>query len=226
MDDKQVQFIPFNAINEFMLNDYRLHVIQDVLAGTNRLPGDRRSAINGLIKRHVQVPGFRNSSQAPTGVKARASVSVFERRPEMTAQILQGWSELYPELRQKVFDFLKAREWETLPPEADRSKLPGFLVEWPEGQTYDVLDAAFAELYPDEKVEANDLRLMIVWVANRLPYDMYNDDDEVDEVEEYNIRGWSYGFFDQPFLFSFCLRLAYSINSSCVSSFSSHSPVD
>jgi hypothetical protein len=181
MDDKQVQFIPFNAINEFMLNDFRLHVVQQVLSGIDRLPGERRAAINGLVKRHVQVPGFRNSVQAPSGLKARASISVFERRPELTANILQGWSELHADLRQKVYDFLQAREWETLPPDADRTKLPGFLVVWPEGQTYDVLDEAFAQMYPDEKVEANDLRLMIVWLANRLPYDMYEEDQAPEE---------------------------------------------
>jgi hypothetical protein len=185
MDDKQVQFIPFNAINEFMLNDYRLHVIQQVLAGIDRLPGERRSAINNLVKRHVQVPGFRNSAQAPSGVKARASVSVFERRPEMVAHILQGWAELHPELSQMVFDFLKAREWDILPADADRTKLPGFLVVWPEGQTYDILDEGFAQMFPNEKVDAYDLRLMIVWMSNRLPYDVEGeDDDDVDEDEE------------------------------------------
>lgn len=181
MDDKQVQFIPFHAINEFMLNDYRLRVIQEVFAKMDQLPGERRNAINSLVKRHVQVPGFRNSTQAPAGVKARASVSVFERRPEMAAHILQGWSDLHPELRQKVYTFLKGREWETLPPEADRTRLPGFLIEWPAGQTYDVLDEAFQQSYPDEKFEANDFRLMVVWLANRLPYDMYQEGDETGE---------------------------------------------
>jgi hypothetical protein len=183
MDDKQVQFIPFHAINEFMLNDYRLRVIQQVLAGIDRLPGERRSAINNLVKRYVQVPGFRNSIQAPSGIKARASVSVFERRPEMVAQILQGWSELHPDLRDRVYDFLQSREWEILPADADRTKLPGFLVVWPEGQSYDVLDEAFAEKYPDEKPDAYDLRLMIVWIANRLPYDMEGDGEDEDEGE-------------------------------------------
>lgn len=184
MDDKQVQFIPFHAINEFMLNDYRLRVIQLVLAGIDRLPGERRSAINNLVKRFVQVPGFRNSTQAPSGIKARASVAVFERRPELVAHILQGWAELHPELRTKVYDLLKAREWEILPAEADRTKLPGFLVVWPEGQTYDVLDEAFAQMYPDDQVDAYDLRLMIVWLANRLPYDMNGDEDEEEEEGE------------------------------------------
>ncbi len=184
MDDKQAQFFPFNAINEYMLSDFRLHVLQTVFSKFDRLPGERRSAINGIVKRNVQVPGFRNSTLAPAGVKARSAVTVFERRPEFTAQILQGWSELNPELRQKVYDFLKAREWELLPPEADRTKLPGFLTTWPEGQDYDVLGQAFAEMFPGETLEQNDLRLMIVWLANRLPYDMYGEEEETAEEEE------------------------------------------
>jgi len=183
LNDKQVQYIPFHAINEFMLNDYRLHVIQSVMGSLNGLSGERRSSINNLVKRHVQVAGFRNSLQAPAGIKARASVTAFERRPEFAAQVLQAWSELNADLRQKVFDFLTARGWKLLPPEADRSKLPGFMVEWPEGETYDVLDEAFAQMFPDFKCEVNDLRLMIVWLANRLPYDMYSGEDETDEEE-------------------------------------------
>jgi hypothetical protein len=183
MSDTQVQFIPFHGINEFMLNDYRQHVLMAVFGGFDRLSGARKGALNGLVKKFVSVPGFRNSTQAPAGVKARAAVSVFERRPEFVGQVLQAWSELNPELRQKVYDFLKAREWEILPPDTDRAKLPGFLVTWPEGQDYDVLGKAYAEMYPNDTPAENDLRLMIVWLAGRLPYDMYADDDEEDEAE-------------------------------------------
>lgn len=187
MNDKQAEFLPFHAINEFMVNDFRLQVIQTVFSNYDRLPGERKSAINGLVKRFVQVPGFRNSTQAPAGVKARASVSVFERRPEFAAQILQGWTELHTDLRQKVYDFLKAREWEVLPADADRTKLPGFIPDWPEGQDYDVLGKAYSEMYPEDNPGENDLRLMIVWLASRLPYDMYEEDeDEAEEPEETN----------------------------------------
>jgi hypothetical protein len=184
MDDKQLQYLPFHAINEFMVPEYRLHVLQTVLSGFDRLPGERRSAINGMIKRHVQVPGFRNSTQAPSSLKAKSSVSVFERRPEFVANTLQGWTELKPELRQKVHDFLKSREWDVLPPEADRSKLPGFLTTWPKGENYDVLGEAFAQAYPDETADENDLRLMIVWLAGRLPYDMDGEEGEEEEADE------------------------------------------
>jgi hypothetical protein len=181
MDNKQAQFFPFHGINEFMLADFRLQVIQAVFNEFNQLPGERRSAINGLVKKHVQVPGFRNSIQAPAGIKARAAVSTFERRPDFVAQVLQGWAELHPDLRQKVYDFLKAREWELLPPEADRSKLPGFLTEWPEGQDYDALGQGFQEMYPGFAHGENDLRLMIVWLAGRLPVDMYGEESEGEE---------------------------------------------
>lgn len=166
-----------------MLNDYRHKVIQTVFLNFDRLPGGRRSAINNLVKRQIQVPGFRNSAQAPAGVKARAAGATFEKSPDFVAQILQGWSEIHPELREKVHAFLTAREWEILPADADRTKLPGFLPKWPQGQDYDVLGQAFAEMYPDETVDENDLRLMIVWLSGRLPYDMYGDED-AEEGEE------------------------------------------
>src|SRR5512141_2419821 len=109
MADKQVQFLPFNAINEFMIPEFRLSVLQAVMHGFDRLPGERRSAINGMIKRAVQVPGFRNSTMAPASVKAKSSVTVFERHPDFTAATLQGWSDLKPELREQVYTFLKER---------------------------------------------------------------------------------------------------------------------
>ncbi len=134
MDDKQVQFIPFNGINEFMLNDYRLHVIQQVLAGIDRLLGERRSAINSLVRRHVQVPGFRNSVQAPSGVKARACVTVrAPRRDDLATSSRVGPAA--PRIRPQKSILPKAREWEILPPDADRPKLPGFMVVWPAVQT-------------------------------------------------------------------------------------------
>lgn len=184
MNDNQVKFLPYHAINEFMVPEYRLAVLQAVLSGFDRLPGERRSAINNLIKRHVQVPGFRNSVQAPATIKARSAVTTFERRPEFVAQVLQAWTELHPELRQQVHDFLQAREWEVLPPEADRTKLPGFQVTWPKGEDYDVLGEAFAAVYPDSHPDENDLRLMIVWLAGLLPYDMYEDGEDEEEASE------------------------------------------
>jgi hypothetical protein len=179
MDDKKIRYFPFHAINEYMLPDYRHDVILTVLRDADKLPGDRRGAIKNLVKRHVAVPGFRNSTLAPVGVKTRGAVSAFERQPQFTALVLQGWSDLHPELREKVHAMLTTRSWEALlPAEADRSKLPGFLTTWPKSETYDVLDQAFKDLYPDFETTDNDVRLMVVWVANRLPYDLFEDEAE------------------------------------------------
>jgi hypothetical protein len=175
MDKKTSSFLPFNAINQFMVPEYRLSVLQRVFSGIERLPGARKAAINNLVKRQFSVPGFRNSAAAPASLKIKSSVSVFERNAEFTGQVIMAWSELNPELRTQVYDFLVARNWELLPGETDRTKLPGFLTSWPKGEDFDVLDKAFQEIYPEKTASDNDIRLMVVWLSGRLPFD---DDEE------------------------------------------------
>jgi hypothetical protein len=172
MDDKKVQFYPFNAINEFMLSDYRREVLQQVLSDSSKLSGAQRGALNGEIKRLVKVPGFRNSSVAPLSLKIRGAEATFEKNPGFAARVLQCWSEIHEDLRQQVYDLLKSRNWEIIPAEADRSRLPGFLGDWPKEDTYEVLNSAFSETYADSTASENDVRLMIVWLSGRLPVDM------------------------------------------------------
>jgi len=179
MDDKRISYFPFHAINEYMLPEFRLNVITAVLRDLEKLPGERKSTLNNMIKRNVTVPGFRNSSAAPLAVKARGSISTFERRPEFAAQILQGWSELRPDLRDKIYAVLQTRSFEgVLPPEADRSKLSGFLTTWPKAETYEALDEAFYAANPGDTTSSDDIRLMVVWLVNRLPYDLFEEDEE------------------------------------------------
>ncbi len=178
MDDKRISYFPFHAINEYMLPEFRLNVIGAVLRDLEKLPGERRSAINNMIKRYVSVPGFRNSSAAPLAVKVRNAVTTFERRPDFAAQVLQGWSELHSELREKVYAVLQARSFEAvLPADADRSKLPGFLTKWPKNETYEALDEAFYAANPGDTTSTDDIRLMVVWLVNRLPYDLFEEEE-------------------------------------------------
>jgi hypothetical protein len=179
MDDNQIRYLPFHAINEFMNDDFRLSVIQSVLREIEKLPGEQRGRLNSLVRKHVSVPGFRNSALAPLPIRVKGSITPFERRPEFAAQVLQGWSELHAELRARIVDMLKSRGWEqVLPAEADRSKLPGFMTQWPKAETYEVLDQAYAEMYPETPEESDLIRLMAVWVANRLPYELFEDEEE------------------------------------------------
>ena len=172
MNDTRVEFIPFHAINEFMLPDYRLKILQEVFGSWNKLSDQRCAAINRLVKRLVTVPGFRNSTAAPPLVKARSATSAFERSPEMVAQICAAWCELHPELADKIYNLLKQRGWELLPIEADRSKILGFLPHWPKDDPFEVLDDAYAEVYPGDDAHEYDINMMIVWLSGRLPVEM------------------------------------------------------
>lgn len=183
MSDKKVQFFQFHAINEFMLPDFRQQILTLVFSRIDELSAERRNALNNQVKRHVTVPGFRNSTLAPAAVKARASVKAFEKSPDLVAQVLSAWYELHPELCQKVYDMLVERGWTLLPVEADRTKLPGFMVTWPKQDEFEVLNAAFREKYPDFPAENNDISLMAVWLSTRLPYQLVEPGEETNESD-------------------------------------------
>jgi hypothetical protein len=82
---------------------------------------------------------------------------------------------------------LTERDWQILPVNTDRAKLPGFLTDWPETETYDVLDQAYSEKYADSTASEDDVRLMIVWIGNRLPYPVTDTDDE--DAHEEDVAG-------------------------------------
>jgi len=173
MDSKEtVEFLPFNAINQFMIAEYRLEVLREVLANLDQLTPSQKSTMVGLIKRLFKLPGFRNAALAPLPIKVRGAVSPFEKNAEFTAQVLSDWAEIHSELMQQVYHFLKDRGWEILPLDADRTKIPGFLPRWPKEETYEVLNQAFSEKYLQAKASDYDVRLMVVWISGRLPFDM------------------------------------------------------
>jgi len=182
MTENQARLIPFNAVNEFLLPEYRLKIIQQAFAEIEKLSESRRSAIARMVKRYIQVSGFRNSSLAPAPLKARAAVTTFEKSDEFAAQIMAAWCELHPELAQKTYDFLKARGWELLPIETDRAKLPGFLTHWPKEDTFEVLDDAYIAMYPGDDAHEYDINMMIAWLGGRLPVEMVDKVDKADEA--------------------------------------------
>jgi len=182
MNKQKAQFIPFHAINEFMLPDYRQKLLQEIFGSQDRLSENRRAAINRLVKKAVKVPGFRNSVLAPAPLKARAAVGTFERSPEMVANILAAWFELNPDLANKVFDLLTNRGWQVLPLDVDRSSLPGFMTRWPKKDGFEELDDAYQAAYPDDGAHEYDINLMIVWISGRLPVDLV--DTEAEPLEE------------------------------------------
>jgi hypothetical protein len=172
MSDKQVQFYPFHAINDFMRDDFRLEVVRQTLQGLPDLPDEVRAPIERLTRKSVQIQGFRNPAKAPTAVRLRPTAESFAKSPQMCAAILAAWAEIHALLRQRMYDFLISRGWEVLPPEADRTKLPGFLIKWPDGEDFDTLNSAFRETNPEMEETEDNISLMAVWIAGRLPYQL------------------------------------------------------
>jgi hypothetical protein len=175
-DKSKIQFIPFNAINEFMRPDYRMIFLRSTLLALPNLSQKTQSSINKLTKRHVKVPGFRNSIKAPASVKAVSMIKPFEKEPKLAAAVITGWAESNLDLRQQVFDILSNLNWKLLPMEADRTRLPGFLTQWPEEDDYEKIYDDFANLYPDSDYGIDDVSLMAVWLSLRLPVDKVGKD--------------------------------------------------
>jgi hypothetical protein len=178
MAEKKQEFLPFHAINEFMREDYRLTVVRGVLHAASQLPPEYREAIEKQTKRSVKVAGFRNSGLAPAGLRVAPTANAFEKYPDMVSSILAAWAEIHNELRQQVFDLLTGRGWELLPVEVNRAKLPGFMVHWPKGEDFEGITKAFAEKYPLETVSPDDISLMTVWLGDRLPYKIEDEETE------------------------------------------------
>jgi hypothetical protein len=182
MTDQAAEFLPFHALNEFMRDDYRHSVVRTALNALPKLPKHFSAPIDNLTKQIVRVPGFRNSLQAPTPMKVGPMADAFQKSPELVAAILAAWAEVHTELRSRVFELLKGRGWEISPPDADRTKLPGFLTHWPKGEDFDALNKVYAEAHPGEEVSADDVSLMVVWLSGRLPYQVEGEDN-ADENE-------------------------------------------
>jgi hypothetical protein len=124
-----------------------------------------------VLKKLIQIPGFRNSLQAPVTLKVKPTANAFEKNSALTGAILSAWASNKIELRQKVYELLIGRGWEILPPEADRTKLPGFLTTWPANEDFQELNEAFREANPDFISTSDDVSLMAVWIGGRLPID-------------------------------------------------------
>ncbi|HWQ47328.1 MAG TPA: hypothetical protein VN376_10690 [Longilinea sp.] len=177
MADEQVKFIPFHAINDMMLAEYRLQVLQWVFSKLDELPTDKKNAIQASVRRFAQVQGFRNAAMAPAPLRAKGSVKAFEQHPGFVSQILSAWAALQPQFAQRVYTLLEKRGWKLLPIETEREKLPGFLTRWRKSEDFDVIHAAYREDNPEETNSDDDISLMVIWLSGRLPVDLVDTEE-------------------------------------------------
>lgn len=177
-DEKYDEFLPFNAVNEFMRDDYRATVLLEVMNHFDALPADLRKELSHQISRHVKIQGFRNSNQAPAALKAKNAVALFQQSAEFSAAVIHAWSSFHPDLQATVETLLTEKGWNPLPMEADRTRLPGFQIHWPKADTFEVLNTRARELDPGLNESDDNISLMVVWLGNRLPYDLFVDEEQ------------------------------------------------
>ena len=179
VNDKKAQFIPFHAVNEFMRDDYRLSILQEVMSHLEDCNKDKIMRVNRLFVKGVQIPGFRNSSLAPVAVRIKHCVGLFEKSHEFAALMIECWSERHRGLKQAVWQLLDARNWKPFPIEVDRTQLPGFMVNWPKGDTFDQFIKSITESNPELNESDDNISLMVVWVGNKLPYNLFDEAEPV-----------------------------------------------
>jgi len=211
MSDNTIEFLPLQAINEFMRPDFRLNVIRKTLSALSQLPDNFSSPINHLTRRFVKVPGFRNSEKAPTMVKVLPMANAFEKSSELVGAVLSAWAEIHKDLRLQVFNVLKERDWPFFPDEihslqdlpafkterdwgvfpleADRTKLPGFLIFWPKGEDFENIYETFTKLNPEATSSLDEVSLMAVWLSMRLPYHITEEETAEDQADKPDAPG-------------------------------------
>lgn len=171
--NKHIKFLPWSAINAFMLPEFQSEVLTAVLGGYDALTSEYRTSLNQMIKQGVHLNGFRNATAAPLPIKARGSIALFEKNANFASLVLSAWCSLFPALQEAVFSILTKYGWIILPLDADRSKMPGFFPQWPKEEEFDVLIADFREQYPNlSDFTDNQISLMSVWISGRLPYEL------------------------------------------------------
>ncbi|GAB4402514.1 MAG: hypothetical protein OHK0052_25800 [Anaerolineales bacterium] len=168
----QISFLPFHAVSQFMRDDYQLSVARIVLEGWDTIPEASRKTISQYTQRSLRVPGFRNAAKAPLLARLKPSTEAIGKNAAFAAAMLSAWAALHPDLMQKIYTMLTARGWKLLPLEADRTKLPGFLPRWLASEEFDILIADFRTRHPDDATSDDDICLMSVWLAGRLPYQL------------------------------------------------------
>lgn len=184
MDKKEIRMLPFHAVNEFMRDDYRLTILQEVFNELGKCNPIQRTKISSLFSSGVKLPGFRNSSLAPVLIRVKNSVGLFEKSADFAGIILECWSNLHVELKGIIFEALTQKGWQLHPLQLDRTELPGFGTDWPKEDTFELICKSVNEAQPALKESDDNISLMAVWVGNKLPYNLFLDEEEETEKPE------------------------------------------
>jgi hypothetical protein len=174
-DSAKMQLIPFAGVNDFMRDDYRLTILQEVFIHIDQTTPIQKQSVTRLISKGVQIPGFRNSSLAPLPLRVKNSTAFFEKSSEFAGLIIECWSDIHKDLKKNVWELLTDRDWKPLPLSVNRSQLPGFKIDWPKTDSFGALIKLVRELHPEILESDDHISLMVVWIGNKLPYNLFDD---------------------------------------------------
>lgn len=163
------ELLPYKAINVFIERGYLEKVLKEILEGIDKLSKDDQIAFTRFFRKYVNVLGFRNPTRAPFTLQVNAYVSAFEEKDEVIPFSLSTWTKLNLDFAEIVKDWLEAEGWKDLALERTFEESEGFILDWPEKLTFDALVSQFKKSNPDVDFDRDDLILMVLWIAGKLP---------------------------------------------------------
>jgi hypothetical protein len=163
------EILPFKSINVYIERDYLEKVTKNILEGLGKLNKQEQIRFSQNFKKYVTVLGFRNPLRAPLSLRVNAYATAFEEKEEVIPFTLTTWTKVNLALAEKVKSWLDSEGWEDLALERDFEEDSGFIADWPDDVTFDQVEVNFQKAHPDFEFDRDDLILMVLWIAGKLP---------------------------------------------------------
>ncbi len=163
--------VTYKSINVFIDRDYLEEVLMKTIKGVTSLSKQEQINFVKSFKKYVNVLGFRDPTRAPLQLRVNSFVTAFEEKDEVIPFVLSNWAKVNKKLAKKVKEWLDEEGWKDLALERTFTEGEGFLAKWPKKLTFDKLVKKYTKAYPDDKVDRDDLILMVLWISGQLPED-------------------------------------------------------
>jgi hypothetical protein len=163
------EILPFKSINVYIERDYLEKVTKNVLEGFGKLSKEEQIQFSQNFRKYVSVLGFRNPLRAPLSLQINAYASAFEEKEEVIPFSLTTWAKVNHNLAEKVLSWLKSEGWEDLALAREYEEDSGFVADWPDDISFDQVEEQFQKAHPDFEFDRDDLILMVLWIAGKLP---------------------------------------------------------
>lgn len=165
----QVENLPFKTINVYIERGFLEEILEQILSNLKNLSKETQGEFNQVFRKYVTVLGFRNPLHAPRPLQIKAFANAFEEKEEIIPFTLSTWASVNKNLANDVLDWLKSKKWDDLALHRSYEDSLGFTNDWPENQSLESISEKFQESNPDSAFSKDEIMLMILWVAGRLP---------------------------------------------------------